>query len=87
MPKLEILGNWKHGSANYWLESEVFGLGEARSKPAEEIIGRAIQIQLDKQSAAEDVRKINRELVRLLPDDDPFWVRWRYFYQKFEGKK
>ncbi|MGA8498587.1 MAG: AAA family ATPase [Xanthobacteraceae bacterium] len=85
--KLDVLGNWKHGSVNYWLESEVFGLGEARSKPAEDVIAQAVQIQLHKSPSSNEVVRINKELVRLLPDDDPFWVRWRFFCQKFESKK
>jgi hypothetical protein len=84
---LDILENWKHGSVNYWLESEVFGLQEARSKPAEEILERAVQLQLDKSPSLSEVTKVNKELVRLLPDDDPFWVRWRFFYQSLGSKK
>ena len=85
--RLEILENWKHGSVNYWLKSEVFGLKEARSKPSEEFIEQAVQLQLHKNPHPSEVAKLNKELVRLLPDDDPFWVRWRFFCQKFESRK
>jgi AAA15 family ATPase/GTPase len=39
--KVDRLDREKQGDATGWLESAVFGLGEARSKPAEEAIERA----------------------------------------------
>jgi hypothetical protein len=85
--KLERLKNWKHGSINYWLESESFGLKEARSKPAEQILERATMLQLEKKPSPADVEHVHRSLVRLLPDDDPFWVRWSYFYEKVRSRE
>jgi hypothetical protein len=84
--RLEMIDNWKHGSVNYWLESDVFGLTEARSKPAEVAIARATQLQVEKRPSRNEVETVNRQLVRLLPDDDPFWVRWRYFYERASGR-
>jgi hypothetical protein len=84
---LDILENWKHGSINYWLESEVFGLKEARSRPAENILDQARNLQLEKNPEQAVVEKVHRELVKLLPDDDPFWVRWAYFYSKHGQEK
>jgi hypothetical protein len=80
--KLDSLSVWKHGSVNYWLESEVFGLKEARSKPAEQILERARSLQLEKSPALDQVEHVHQELVKLLPDDDPFWARWSYFYEQ-----
>jgi hypothetical protein len=85
--RLERLLNWKHGSVNFWLESEVFGLKEARSKPAEQVIEQATNVQLKKRPGIDEVESVNRRLLKLLPDDDPFWVRWRYFYQTLKQKK
>jgi hypothetical protein len=84
---LGVLENWKHGSANNWLESEAFGLKEARSKPSERLLEEATKMLLQKRPTASDVKSVHRRLVRLLPDDDPFWVRWSYFYEKFGSKK
>jgi hypothetical protein len=79
---IEVLDNWKHGTVNYWLESDVFGLKEARSKPAETALERANALLLEKNPDQGAVDTMHRELVKLLPDDDPFWVRWGYFYQQ-----
>jgi AAA ATPase-like protein len=79
---IEILDNWKHGTVNYWLESEVFGLKEARSKPAEIALDQANALLTQKAPDKAAVEKSHRDLVRLLPDDDPFWVRWGYFYKQ-----
>ncbi|MGA7996573.1 MAG: AAA family ATPase [Bradyrhizobium sp.] len=84
---IEILENWKHGSVNYWLESDVFGLKEARSKPAETALDQANLLLLEKKPDRDAVDKTHRDLVKLLPDDDPFWVRWAYFYKQHGSKE
>jgi hypothetical protein len=79
---LDVIENWKHGSINYWLESDVFGLKEARSKPAESTLDQARKLQIQTNPDPHLVERTHRDLVKLLPDDDPFWVRWGYFYNK-----
>lgn len=71
----------KHGSVDAWLESDVFGLADARSMPSERAIVEAKALQLTKSPSATEVEAVNRRLRGLLPDDDPFWVRWNYFYE------
>ena len=71
----------KHGSINAWLESDIFGLSDARSKPSEIAIEEAKALQLKKRVRKSDVESMHHRLIRLLPDDDPFWVRWNYFYE------
>jgi hypothetical protein len=68
------------GTVGYWLTSEVFGLGEARSKEAEVaiqaakdfMIGRTDRLPAELQTQ----EAIHEELKRTLPGQDPFWPRW-----------
>lgn len=77
----------KHGSINAWLESEVFGLGDARAAPSETAIRMAKELQLSSRPSKSEIEAVNQQLHKLLPDDDPFWVRWNYFYeQAVKGK-
>lgn len=69
----------KHGTIDAWLESTVFGLGEARSSAAERAIEEAKNLQETESPAAADVERLTKTLVHVLPDDDPFWVRWNLF--------
>ncbi|MBI3268539.1 MAG: ATP-binding protein [Planctomycetes bacterium] len=63
------------GHATDWLESEVFGLVQARSKEAEDAIAiaeaflRGEQVRLTRA-------EIDASLRRVLPGDDEFWPRW-----------
>jgi hypothetical protein len=72
----------KHGTVDSWLESEIFGLSSARSVEAEQAIERAKRLQLAPEVSVERVNQLHRDLTRLLPDDDTFWVRWNYFVEK-----
>lgn len=68
----------KQGSADSWLTSDAFGLSSSRSREAEQAIERAAE--LIKTGAAEGSSSIDAmevELSHILPDTDPFWVRWR----------
>ncbi len=67
------------GSVNAWLTSDVFGLKQARSMKAEELIERAKQVQMVDDPDAAQVAEIDSGLVKHLRDDDEFWPRWRYF--------
>jgi hypothetical protein len=79
---LDALPFVKRGRADLWLISDVFGLGQARSLPAERIIEEAKALQLSKQISDDRVRDVNSRLVMLLAPDDEFWPRWRYFAQQ-----
>lgn len=73
----------KRGRVDWWLMSEVFGLGNARSVPAEHAIEDAKEIQLAEEPKPERVRDINTRLVESLAQDDDFWPRWRYFAKQY----
>lgn len=79
---LSVISDWKQGSVDYWLESDIFGLGRARSLPAERAMQDAVEIQKQQNPSSHLVRQIHDRLVRLLPDDDPFWPRWVSFYER-----
>jgi hypothetical protein len=68
---------WRtRGDASAWLTSEVFELGEARSREAEDAIRTAKEAMRDPSLPIEEVRRIHHELHALLKDTDPFWPRW-----------
>ncbi len=77
----------KRGRADLWLVSEAFGLGQARSLPAEQAIEEAKTLQLANDVQSEQVRSVDSRLVSLLAPDDDFWPRWRYFAQKHGAEK
>lgn len=70
----------KRGDAVSWLTSPVFGLTQARSPEAERVIEAAYDFMAGRTSALPaglgTVDEIDRELRRLLPDQDKFWPRW-----------
>ncbi len=84
---LEEIPFVKRGRADLWLMSEAFGLGQARSLPAERAIDQAKALQLATIVAPENVREVNGRLVSLLAPDDEFWPRWRYFAEQHGIKK
>jgi hypothetical protein len=77
----------RRGRADLWLMSEVFGLGQARSLPAERAIEEAKSLQLSPEPSPADVRAVDVKLVGLLAADDDFWPRWRYFAEQHGAKK
>ena len=79
---LEELHFVKRGRADLWLMSEVFGLGQPRSLPAEQAINEAKHLQLSNHPSPEAVREVNARLLQYLAPDDEFWPRWRFFAEK-----
>jgi hypothetical protein len=75
----------KQGTADAWLESAIFGLRSTRSPEAEKAIEHAKLMQREGAPSAGEIRRLNRVLRRVLPDDDPFWVRWNFFYERITG--
>jgi hypothetical protein len=79
---LEELTFAKMGRADAWLTSEVFGLAQARSLPAERAIERAKGLQLKPSPSPREIADVDAELALHLAADDAFWPRWRYFAEK-----
>lgn len=76
----------KRGDAVSWLTSPVFGRAQARSPEAERAIeaaydymaGRVAELPEGLQTGDQ----IDRELCRLLPDQDKFWPRWVVYRER-----
>ncbi len=70
----------KQGDVVNWLTSDIFGLRQARSKEAEQVIEAAENYMDDEtDDLPEHLRTpkaIQKELLRVLPGDDPVLVRW-----------
>jgi hypothetical protein len=71
------------GTASAWLESDVIGLAEERSIPAENLIGRAKALQRQKAPSVDEIKQISNELAGLLQaQHDEFWPRWVFFAEQ-----
>lgn len=70
----------KRGDAVNWLVSDVFGLPQARSVPAELAIEAAERFMRgqahENPEGFRTADEIHRRLLELLGDRDPFWPRW-----------
>jgi hypothetical protein len=70
----------KHGDALAWLTSDVMDLKEGRSIEAERAITAAFDFMAGRLEKLPETLTtsdaIHAELVRLLPDQDPFWPQW-----------
>ena len=76
----------KRGDAASWLTSPIFGLEQARSPEAEKAIEAAYDYMAGRHAELpEGLRtdqEIDRELRRLLPDQDKFWPRWVIYRER-----
>ena len=79
---------WRlRGDANAWLTSrDVFGLGYARSVPAEDAIRAAAEavhrlggVEVISSEDRAELYRLHQELGKQLSDLDPFWLRWFHF--------
>ncbi len=86
--KLDLVGNkvvlerdeWhRRGDVNRWLVSDVFELGSPTSAHAERALKEASELLGDASARTEDVQRVDAQLGALLPEMDPFFVRWRYY--------
>lgn len=68
---------WRpRGDANAWLVSDIFDLGEPRSVEAENAIEEATRLLRNPKLDIKQIRRIHRDLHKVLKDTDPFWPRW-----------
>lgn len=72
----------RHGEAGNWLTSEAFDLGSSRSIEAEQAIERAAVAMREEGFSKSRAQKIHRDLLKVLGDTDPFWMRWRFVGEK-----
>lgn len=76
----------KYGDASAWLQSDLFGLGEARSKPAEELIADIAAVMDFNQLTDEQFRRLDARVAQLLPEQDPMRARWIVWKMKRSGQ-
>lgn len=72
----------RHGEAGNWLTSEAFDLGSSRSIEAEQAIERAAVAMREENFSKSQAQEIHRDLLKVLGDSDPFWMRWRFVGEK-----
>jgi len=72
----------RRGDANRWLTSEALDLAVPRSLEAEAALQQADALLRQAEPDPAELREVNEELRRLLPDDDSFWARWGYFLEQ-----
>lgn len=72
----------KRGDASDWLTSDVFDLDSARSKEAEDALEEAAKAMSQPDFDSKRAAQIHSTLLGLLPDTDPFWIRWRYIGER-----
>ena len=69
----------KQGTIDAWLTSDVFELKQARSREGESALERAKRLLAESTSDRNRILAVHKELVEVLPPEDPFWLRWRHF--------
>ncbi|MBM3457981.1 MAG: ATP-binding protein, partial [Armatimonadetes bacterium] len=72
----------RQGDATSWLLSEAFDLKGAGAIEREQALEEAALALSDEQFGAEQARILHERLRSVLPDTDPFWMRWRYVGEK-----
>ncbi len=70
------------GEASDWLRSEAFDLGGAGSLERQRALEKASLTLSNEQTSPQEARDIHEGLRRLLPESDPFWMRWRHIGEK-----
>lgn len=69
----------RQGSAANWLTSDAFGLKTDFSLEKEDLQEKIFRMASSPTSSQADARALEQEMLRILPDIDPVWVRWRTF--------
>jgi len=74
------------GTPGAWLTSEAFDLETERgSIEAERAVLRARELLRQTDASVDRVMEVHKELRRVLPDVDRFWVRWNAFVEDRGG--
>lgn len=67
----------RRGDVNRWLVSDVFDLGRAVAPATERALSDATALMASAAADPVAVRALDARLVALLPEMDPFFIRWR----------
>ena len=84
--RLEQMTWQKRGDANRWLTSDVIGLETATSPQAEAVLRDARRLLRTDSPSPDELRRVNASLLAVLPEMDPFLVRWRLYVQQHGGE-
>lgn len=72
-----------HGDVSNWLTSQAFDLKRPRSREAEQAIEKALGVLREQTPTRKAIDEADKELrAAVLPDIDPFWVRWSYYVEQ-----
>jgi hypothetical protein len=71
------------GSIDSWLSSPVFQLSHPGSPEREAAIHEAIRLQQKQNPNKSEVEAVTQRLRSFLAPEDPFWVRWVFFAERF----
>lgn len=72
----------RRGEVGNWLTSEAFDLRSSRSFEAELAIERAIDAMKQPDFGKSKAQEVHRDLLDVLGETDPFWMRWRFVGEK-----
>lgn len=70
------------GDVSNWLTSEAFDLSSSYSLEAEQVLEKAIQAMRNANLEPRSAQEIHQQLLAVLSETDPFWLRWRYLGEK-----
>ena len=76
----------KHGDASAWLQSDLFGLDEARGKPAEDLVNDIAGAMNTGALTDAEFRALDGRVADLLPEEDPLRARWAVWKLKRAGQ-
>jgi hypothetical protein len=67
----------KRGDVNRWLKSDVFDLPEATSVQMQRVMSEAAMLCEADDPPINEIKRVNEDLAKHLPEMDPFFVRWQ----------
>ncbi len=70
----------RRGDVNRWLVSDVFDLGAPTSREAESALARAKALLSSRNGTDSELQAVDADLSHLLPEMDPFFIRWRHYF-------
>ncbi len=72
----------RRGDVCNWLMSEAFDMESAGGLERERVLGEASKALSDEKFGANEAKKLDARLRKVLGDTDPFWMRWRFVAEK-----
>lgn len=49
----------------------------------EKVISKAAKLSSDAEPDCQEVKRTDKFLIKLLPEQDPFYARWRYLMSRY----